>query len=99
MAKRNSIIENPTTTPAPRWPFTPEEMLPFLPKDMDGSPHDLLSCALTRTGGLLTLLLSEFMGAGDYRPDDQEITEVLWIAQGHLQLAQRLLERAEVSHA
>lgn len=52
----------------------------------------LSACTLIRARGVIPLLCSEFMGDGEYRPDDQEIAGALWTAQSQLQLAKELLE-------
>jgi hypothetical protein len=84
-----------STLPTPEWPNEPEDLLKFIPDDLAGSPFEMLMCLLIRARGVIALLCSEFMGDGDFRPDDQEIVGALWTAQNQLQLARELPERLE----
>lgn len=95
MANADDITKSNPASPRPKWPNEPEGMLNLLPEDMEGSPVDMLTCALMRAHGIVSVLLAEFMGTGGCRPDDSSIMAALWATQGNLHLAQGLLERLE----
>jgi hypothetical protein len=95
MATANTSTESNTILPGPKWPNEPEELLQFVPEDINGTPLEMLINVLIRTHGVVALLCSEFMGDGDFRPTDQEIGGALWTAQSQLELARELLERLD----
>ena len=95
MAIGYNTTEGNSPNPVPKWPNEPEGLLDLIPEDLDGSPSDMLTCTLMRAHGIVSILLAEFMGSGSWRPDDVSIMSALWATQGHLRLAQLLLEKLE----
>jgi hypothetical protein len=76
----------------PEWPNEPEGMLALLPERLTGSPFEMLACSLSRAQGIVELLSADLISDGDCRPTNKSITNVLWSARGHLNLALELLE-------
>ena len=95
MAVTNHSTEPKSLPPTPQWPNEPEDLLRFIPDDLEGSPFEMLLCTILRAHGIVSLLSADFMGEGDFRPDDQVIVSALWTAQSHLHLARELLEHLD----
>lgn len=93
MAIADHTIEEQTPTEPPKWPFSPEDMLALMPKDLAGSPAELLSTALIRAEGIIAVLGQAFGKGTAYQIEDQHVSDTLEAAQGFIKLAQALTSR------
>ncbi len=87
MATDNTNTDDTTNLQKLKWPQEPEELLEFVPNDLEGSPYDVLFNVLTRAQGVVAVLCAEFMGDDDYRPKAPDIVGALWTVQSQLKLA------------
>ena len=94
MAIADHTIEDPTQPP--KWPLSPEEMLPLLPKDLTGTPVEMLSTALIRAEGIIAVLGQGFGKGTAYQIQDRQVSDTLDAAHGCIRLALELLGRLEV---
>lgn len=97
MATADHTTQRQTPTEPPKWPFSPEEMLALIPKDLAGSPAEMLSTPLIRAEGIIAVLGQGFRKGTAYQIEDQHVSDTLDAAQGFIKLAQALASRLEAA--